>query len=281
MRRLAGTRQLVAFTGLAHGYDARYASDLDTWMFTFLGGQLADDPSLRATSARMTSVAGGMDDVERIDYMAPTAPARTDRSAWSIEYYNDALDHYFITAEPAEAAMLDAGVLVPGWRRTGFAFKVHPPGAFAGLAACRFFGTPPLGPDSHFYTIDAAECAKVKADPLWTYEGIAFNADPLQASGDCPSDRIPVMRLYNNGMGGQANHRYTRAAAKRAACRRVAGLSRAWCSARFPSWRSRPRRAPRSAARQRCPAPAARRRRSTPRRARRGVSSVYSMTLPR
>jgi len=207
MQRLAGTRQLVAFTGLTHGYDARYASDLDTWLFTFLGGQLADNPPLRATSARMTSVAGGMEDIERIDYMAPR-PLRGSTEAVVIEYYNDALAHFFVTADLAEAAMLDAGVVVPGWHRTGFDFKVHPAGAFAGLAACRFFGTPPRGPSSHFYTIDAAECAKVKADPLWTYENIAFNADPLQASGQCGSDRIPVIRLYNNGMGGQANHRY-------------------------------------------------------------------------
>ena len=25
----------------------------------------------------------------------------------------------------------------------------------------------------------------------------------------CATDRFPVMRLYNNGMGGQANHRFT------------------------------------------------------------------------
>ncbi len=207
MRRLTGTRQLVAFTGLTHGYDARYASDLDTWMFTFLAGQTTHGPPTRATSARMTSVAGGMEDIQRLDYMVPRAPDTPDE-AIAIEYYNGALAHYFVTAEPAEAAMLDAGVLVPGWKRTGMAFKVRPAGSPFGLAACRFFGTPPLGPNSHFYTIDAAECAKVKANPLWTYEGLAFNADPLAAL-DCPSDRIPVMRLYNNGMGGQANHRYT------------------------------------------------------------------------
>jgi hypothetical protein len=207
IQRLAGTRQLVAFNGLQHGYDPRYASDLDTWLFTFLGGQTGDNPPLRATSARMTSVAGGMDDVERIDYMAPR-PLRNGTEASVIEYYNDALQHYFITADPAEAVMLDAGILVPGWHRTGFEFKLHPAGAFAGLAACRFFGTPGIGPNSHFYTIDAAECAKVKADPHWTYESLAFNADPLQANGDCGSDRIPVIRSYNNGMGGQANHRY-------------------------------------------------------------------------
>ena len=217
MRRLGGTRQLVAFTGLTHGYDARYASDLDTWMFTFLDGQLTYDPVARSTSARMTSVAGGMEDVERIDYMAPYPQFGGEATA--IDYHNDALGHYFMTADPAEAAMLDAGIVVPGWHRTGFAFKVRPAGAAAGLAACRFFGTPPHGPNSHFFTIDAVECAKVKADPMWTYEGIAFNADPPQASPqspDCLPDRIPVIRLYNNGMGGQANHRYSRAAARRA-----------------------------------------------------------------
>jgi hypothetical protein len=26
--------------------------------------------------------------------------------------------------------------------------------------------------------------------------------------GTCPVDRVVVQRLYNNGLGGQANHRY-------------------------------------------------------------------------
>ena len=99
-------------------------------------------------------------------------------------------------------------MIVPGWHRTGHAFKVHPAGTSPGLAACRFFGTPPAGPNSHFFTIDVAECVKVKANPLWTYEGLAFNAE-FPAAADCLPDRIPVLRLYNNGMGGQANHRYT------------------------------------------------------------------------
>ena len=37
---------------------------------------------------------------------------------------------------------------------------------------------------------------------------LAFNAQAPEA-GDCANDRIPVLRLYNNGMGGQANHRFT------------------------------------------------------------------------
>ena len=52
-----------------------------------------------------------------------------------------------------------------------------------------------------------AECAKLRADPRWTFEGWAFGEDPSSAE-DCPPGRIPVMRLYNNGMGGDPNHRY-------------------------------------------------------------------------
>ena len=207
IKRLTNTRQLVALTGLVHGFDSRYASDIFTWTLTFLAGQLSADPVARATSARMTSVIGGMEDVERIDYMAPT-PVKSTAEAIVVEYDNTTLGHFFLTAEPAEAAMLDAGILVPGWQRTHYEFKLRPAGSAIGLSACRFFGTQPFGPNSHFFTIDHDECSKVKALPLWTYEGLAFNADP-PAVGDCALDRIPVVRLYNNGMGGQASHRYT------------------------------------------------------------------------
>jgi serine protease len=103
--------------------------------------------------------------------------------------------------------MLDAGIVVPGWVRTGFEFKVHKSDSLDGAPACRFFGTPGLGPNSHFFTIDPNECALVKANPDWTYEGIAFKAE-VPFADDCAADRVPVVRLYNNGKGGQANHRY-------------------------------------------------------------------------
>ncbi|HEY4138144.1 MAG TPA: glycosyl hydrolase, partial [Casimicrobiaceae bacterium] len=69
-------------------------------------------------------------------------------------------------------------------------------------------GTPGIGPNSHFFTINHDECAKVMANPFWTFEGLAFNAD-APVNDDCPADRVPVIRLYNNGKGGQANHRYS------------------------------------------------------------------------
>jgi hypothetical protein len=77
----------------------------------------------------------------------------------------------------------------------------------SGLPACRFFGTPGVGPNSHFFTIDVFECTKVRANPAWTFESLAFQADP-PGVGTCAGDRAVVTRLYNNGKGGQANHRY-------------------------------------------------------------------------
>jgi len=165
----------------------------------------SDAELARARAQRMTSVAGGGDDLLLVDYTAPAAPAASESLA--VEFYNAALDHYFITAEPAEVAMLDSGMLVPGWSRTGYTFKVWPPGSPSGLSTCRFFGTPGIGPSSHFFTLDPAECAQVKGNPSWTLESYAFQAFP-PSGGDCPLDRMLVTRLFNNGKGGQANHRY-------------------------------------------------------------------------
>ena len=69
--------------------------------------------------------------------------------------------------------------------------------------------------------------------PFWTYESLAFNADSPVA-GDCAPDRVPVIRLYNNGMGGQASHRYTTSRYEIAATLGRGGSSRARSSAPFP-----------------------------------------------
>jgi len=205
MVRLGSTRQLVTLRGVQHGLEARDVPDILTWSLAFLDGRVRGDAAALARLARMTSVAGGSDDATTLDYSAPTPPAADERIV--VEYHNDALDHYFVTGEAAEAAMLDAGVVVPGWKRTGFEFKAWSRESGSGLPNCRFFGTPGRGPNSHFYTIDAAECAKVKANPDWTFEEIVFAAG-LPERELCPVDRMTVTRLYNDGKGGQANHRY-------------------------------------------------------------------------
>ncbi|MFO1311594.1 MAG: DUF1800 family protein [Burkholderiales bacterium] len=125
----------------------------------------------------------------------------------AVEFYNKSLNHYFVTAYPEEAAALDAGTNVKGWTRTGGQFSVFTEAADGLAAVCRFFGTPGVGPNSHFYTADPAECAKVKTLPAWTYEGIAFYI-PLPAGGQCGGN-WPVYRSYYSDQIKDANHRFT------------------------------------------------------------------------
>jgi serine protease len=91
--------------------------------------------------------------------------------------------------------------------RTGASFPAYASSG-AGLATvCRFFGTPGLGVNSHFYTAFDFECAAVKQEPAWTFEADAFYIAANVTL--CPASTRPVFRLYNNGMGGDPNHRYT------------------------------------------------------------------------
>ena len=38
--------------------------------------------------------------------------------------------------------------------------------------------------------------------------GLVFRVDAPDPARNCPAERVPVVRMYNNGKGGQANHRY-------------------------------------------------------------------------
>jgi serine protease len=73
---------------------------------------------------------------------------------------------------------------------------------------CRFFTVAFAPKSSHFYTADAPECAGLKSNPNWQYEKIAFY-NAVVNQGACPQDTVPVYRVYNNGMTGAPNHRFT------------------------------------------------------------------------
>jgi hypothetical protein len=206
MNRLRGTREFVALQNVGHYFDLASTGDIFTWSLWFLDAHAAGDRGARAVMQRMVQVDGGGDDRLRLDYNAPSPPFADEATV--VEYYNPQLNHYFLTADAAEAAMLDAGVIVPGWHRTGFDFKAWVRNSANGLPACRFSGAPGIDPSSHFYTVNPIECSLVMANPFWMFEAIAFNAEQPIAE-DCPVSRMQVTRLYNNGMGGQANHRFT------------------------------------------------------------------------
>ena len=133
-----------------------------------------------------------------------------------VEFYNADLDHYFITADPAEQAFVDSGA-VGRWQRTGASFKVGGPNT-----VCRFYGntaTDPAtgaiyGPNSHFYTAETAECAFLKsifnpAVKSWKFESNDF-ATTKAPGGVCPGGLTPVYRAYNNAFPrADSNHRIT------------------------------------------------------------------------
>ena len=141
---------------------------------------------------------------------AATVPAAQVTTV--IEFYNQSLDHYFITADTQETADLDNGVH-PGWKRTGLTFQAIKPGeTVAGsVPICRFYGSPAKGLDSHFYSANVAECAAVQAQfsDSWLLESQeVFRALPVDPNtGQCPSGNEQIFRLWNKR--SDVNHRYT------------------------------------------------------------------------
>jgi photosystem II stability/assembly factor-like uncharacterized protein len=159
-------------------------------------------------------------------FVSPTSPstlyARSDRGvlqfvarsdvARAVEFYHPDFDHYFLTAASDEVAMLDIGTLPP-WVPTGESWSVLDAATPASLPVCRFFSTAFAPKSSHFYTPFPDECAKVRTYPEWQFEAYAFFLELPDGfgtgTGRCRDGTLPLYRLYNNGMGGAPNHRYT------------------------------------------------------------------------
>jgi hypothetical protein len=62
---------------------------------------------------------------------------------------------------------------------------------------------------SHFYTPYDWECAMVKGNRNWVFEGEVFAIYPLVLTVACRIGTVPLYRLYNDGKSGAPNHRYT------------------------------------------------------------------------
>jgi streptogramin lyase len=150
-----------------------------------------------------------------------TAEATAAGDTFVIEYYNAGLGHYFITAEPLEAAAIVQGSAASGWMRTGQSWKGWLTGPVSGAAqVCRFYGSSEIdpatgarrGPNSHFYTLPPDLCAAVKAEAGWVYEpaGTFWKLPAASAGADgCPAGAQPVYRAYNNRYAeNDSNHRY-------------------------------------------------------------------------
>jgi predicted dienelactone hydrolase len=68
MSRLTGTRELVALSGVEHGFDLASTNDIFTWTLTFLDAEVRGNPATQTQLSTMASVAGGGDDSVVIYY---------------------------------------------------------------------------------------------------------------------------------------------------------------------------------------------------------------------
>jgi hypothetical protein len=62
MKRLTGTRELVALSGVTHGFDVASKNDILTWTLTFLDAEVRGNSEAITRLSTMGSVAGGGDD---------------------------------------------------------------------------------------------------------------------------------------------------------------------------------------------------------------------------
>jgi serine protease len=129
-----------------------------------------------------------------------------------VEYYRADLDHYFITADPAEAHFIDT-FLGGLFQRTGLYFyaylnsDVAPPDA---KPVCRFYASAAVQINSHYYSASFDECISVLLNwpDIWELEtATAFYIQVPDSDGNCPAKTLPVYRFFNNRR--DANHRYT------------------------------------------------------------------------
>jgi hypothetical protein len=144
-------------------------------------------------------------------YLTPNSPL-VSGAVPVVEFYNAALNDYFMTIEPAEISDLDNGVHT-GWIRTGLRFLAYPNATVAPADAspvCRFYVLPQVG-DSHFYSADPNECATVRSkfSGQWAFESAAvfYAVLPNKSNGACPAKTHAVYRFLNNDNG--LHHRYT------------------------------------------------------------------------
>jgi hypothetical protein len=135
-------------------------------------------------------------------------PAYVPTVVQAIEYYHAAFNHYFFSSDQADITALDSGQFA-GWARTGKSFFVWPSKQSAAhQPVCRFFTEAFAPKSSHFYTAIPDECATVKKNADWQYEKVAGFVALADSAGVC-SIGVKLYRVYNNGMSGAPNHRYT------------------------------------------------------------------------
>jgi hypothetical protein len=133
-------------------------------------------------------------------------PAAEPSTVDVIEYYNKALDHYFITWTPSEIAKLDAGDTPTRWTRTGLAFKAYTTAQSGTSNVCRMY-IPPADGDSHFFGRSSGECSATESTHSdFVVEDASYMQLYMPTAGTCAAGTQPLYRLFDNR--ADVNHRY-------------------------------------------------------------------------
>ena len=125
-------------------------------------------------------------------------------AATIVEFFNAPANKYFISANPADWALLDQYASI-GWKRTGVTFSAYAAGQdAAALPVCRFFA-PAVA--SHFFSVNKADCDLLNVTNGFVNEGTAWYA-MAPSAGACAAGSTSLFRTFNNGKTSPANHRY-------------------------------------------------------------------------
>ena len=134
-----------------------------------------------------------------------------------VEYYNAALDAYFVTGRGNEQAAVDA---VAGFKRTGGSINAVSAASATGaqVPICRYYiSTTTPFTSSHFYGPRDTDCVVIaNANPTgFSYEGLDF-AVTLPTAGACPATApFAVYRSFRVAAGGKtSNHRFSTSLAR-------------------------------------------------------------------
>lgn len=174
------------------------------------------------SSARSDSFTGAVPNTRwgygKLDALAALAATPVPLVAVTVvEYYNAALDAYFVTGRSNEQATVDA---VAGFQRTGGTINAVSAASATGaqVPICRYYiSTTTPFTSSHFYGPRDTDCVLIaNANPAgFSYEGLDF-AVTLPTAGACPAAApFAVYRSFRSAVGGKtSNHRFSTSLAR-------------------------------------------------------------------